>query len=261
LIPENVPHDRSSLGPDLDGFEREVDDELSPLESPEEAPQEVTLALLFPHWRSGTLPLASRLRPLFPTAYEAPRIRFILVDGHSGEKFPGWVVRKERYVFGLGAWYARYGVPTGGLVRVRPGKAEGEVQVESPDLRRRNEWVRTATVDAGGRVGFAMSKMAVGTAYDERMVVGIPDLAALDAAWAAGSQRRGSFERAVAGVFRELAKLNPQSAVHAQALYSGVNVIRRVAPAPVLAELNRRRYYEHVGDLYWRFREDALPRE
>ncbi|MCK4794684.1 MAG: hypothetical protein KAV87_63730, partial [Desulfobacteraceae bacterium] len=57
----------------------------------------------------------------------------------------------------------------------------------------------------------------------------------------------------VAHVFRELAKLTPQSAVHAQSLYSGVNVIQRLPPATVFAELIIQPYFAHVGDLYWRF--------
>jgi hypothetical protein len=64
-------------------------------------------------------------------------------------------------------------------------------------------------------------------------------------------------ERLVAQVFRDLAKLNPQSAVHAQALYSAVNVIQRLPPAPIFRELMTRTYYAHVGDLYWRFDESA----
>ena len=90
-----------------------LDDELSDLKIDSEAADEVRLGLLFPHWRVGSLPLSRRLRALFPTAYEAPRIRFILVDGHSGERFPGWVVRGERYVYGLEAFYRRYEVPVG----------------------------------------------------------------------------------------------------------------------------------------------------
>ena len=45
------------------------------------------------------------MRHLFPTAYEAPRVRFTLVDGESGQKFPAWVVRQHRYVYGLADWY------------------------------------------------------------------------------------------------------------------------------------------------------------
>ncbi len=98
-----------------------------------------------------------------------------------------------------------------------------------------------------------MLKQPVGTAYDELMVVGLVDPNALDEAWMRGSQRKMTLERLAAYVFRELAKLNPQSAVHAQAFYSGLNVLRRIPPGPLFAQLVERPYYEHVGDLYWRF--------
>ncbi len=244
--------DRSAFTPELLALEAELGDELSPVPVPNETPDEVVLPLLFPHWRVGTLPLSSRLRPLFPTAYEAPRIRFILVDGHSGDRFPGWVVRAPRYVYGLEDWYRRYDVPAGGLVRVRRGEAPGEVIVEAAERRRRNEWIRTVIVRPDGVVGFTMSKQPVGTSYEERMIVGLTDPAALDAAWLGGRQRREPFARLVHYVFLELAKLNPQSAVHAESLYSGVNVLMRASPAAVFTQLLKNRAFQYVGDLYWR---------
>ena len=246
-----------ALTDSLRQLERDLDDELSPLETPDDAADAVTLPLLFCHWRVGTLPLSARLRALFPTAHEAPRIRFILVDGHTGEKFPGWVVREPRYVHGLEQWYRKYSVPAGGLVRVRKGQAPGEVVVETIDRRRRNDWIRTVRVDSDGHIGFSMLKQQVGAAFDELMVIGLTDPKALDQAWLNGGERRMLPERLVAMVFRELARLNPQSAVHAQALYSGVNVIQRLPPAPIFQELMTRKYYAHVGDLYWRFDESA----
>jgi hypothetical protein len=252
-----APHDRSVLTADLLRLERELDDEFSPLEPQPPPQEEVVLSLLFPHWRVGTLPLSAGLRPLFPTAYEAPRIRFILVDGHSGEKFPGWVVRNERYVFGLEALYRKYDVPAGGLIRVRGGDAPGEVVVEVVDRHRRNDWIRTISILEGTQIGFTMLKQPVGTSYDDRMIVGLLDPVALDEAWLRGDQRRAPLEKLVGFVFRELAKLNPQSAVHAQALYSGVNVIRRATPAAIFSELIIRPQYSHVGDLYWRLNETA----
>jgi hypothetical protein len=102
-----------------------------------------------------------------------------------------------------------------------------------------------------------MLKQPVGTSYDDLMIVGLIDPEALDEAWLRGSQRKMPVDRLVAHVFRELAKLNPQSAVHAQALYSAVNVIRRMPPAPVFTELATQPYYLHVGDLYWRFDDSA----
>lgn len=254
---EQVPHDRSLLTKSLLDLEVQLDDEFSPIEDNGEEYDEVVISLLFPHWRVGSLPLSKRLKTLFPTAYEAPRIRFILVDGHSEERFPGWVVRKERYVFGLDEWYRRYDVPTGGLIRVRRGEVAGEVIVETMDRRRRNDWIRTVSIGEGGRIGFTMLKQPVGTAYDDLMVVGLIDPMALDEAWLKGGQDKMPIDRLVSHVFRELAKLNPQSAVHAQALYSGVNVIRRLPPAPIFHELLTRPYYLHVGDLYWRFDESA----
>ena len=247
--------DRSLLTEELLRLERELDDEFSPLEPRRSQDGEVVLSLLFPHWRTGTLPLASRLRPLFPTAYEAPRIRFILVAGHTGDRFPGWVVRKERYVSGLEDWYHRYNIPPGGLIKVRSGEQPGEVVVEVADRRNRHDWVRTVAIAADNQIGFTMLKQPMGAAYDDRMVVGVPDAEALDQAWAKGDQRKASLERLVLHVSRELAKLNPQSAVHAQALYSGVNVLRRVPPAPVFVELVTRPHYAHVGDNYFRLHE------
>jgi hypothetical protein len=245
--------DRSVLTADLLDLERQLDDEFSPVESLREPLDEVTISLLFPHWRVGALPLSARLKPLFPTAYEAPRIRFILVDGHSGEEFPGWVVREGGYVLGLEEWYKKYDVPTGGLVRIQRDEELGKVIVETIDRHRRNDWIRTVTISEDGIVGFTMLKQSVGTAYDELMVVGLIDPVALDEAWLRGKQRHLPIDRLVAQLFRELAKLTPQSAVHAQSLYSAVNVLQRVPPATVFTELVIRPYYEHVGDLYWRF--------
>ena len=254
---EPLPHDRSILSKSLLDLEVQLDDEFSPLEDQADPHDEVVISLLFPHWRVGALPLSNKLQTLFPTAYEAPRIRFILIDGHSDESFPGWVVRKERYVFGLDEWYRRYDVPTGGLIKVSRGENPGEVIVETLDRRRRNDWIRTVSIADGGRIGFTMLKQPVGTAYDDLMVVGLIDPSALDEAWLKGGQNKMPLDRLVAHVFRELAKLNPQSAVHAQSLYSGVNVIRRLPPAPIFAELLTRPYYLHVGDLYWRFDESS----
>jgi hypothetical protein len=257
LAYDPIPYDRNVLTENLLELERSLDDELSPLPREAQAAEEIELAVIFPHWRVGSLPLSSRLQSMFPTAYEAPRIRFILVDGDSGQKFPGWVVRGERYVFGLDDWYRDNELPAGGLVRIRRGDRPGEVVVQAVDRRRRNDWIRTVSPTASGQLGFTMLKHPVGTAYDDLMVVGLIDPVALDEAWLRGNQRNLPLDRLVAYVFRELAKLNPQSAVHAQTLYSGLNVLRRVPPGPIFAELATRPYYVHVGDLYWRFEDSA----
>lgn len=257
LVYEGEPVDNSRFTPELLDLERRLDDELSEVEPLEPAEDEVTISLIFPHWRVGTLPLSGRLKPLFPTAYEAPRIRFMLVDGHSGDTFPGWVVREEGYVFGLEEWYREYDVPVGGLVRVREGEEPGQVVVETLDRRMRNDWIRTVSVSEGNQVGFTMLKQPVGTAYDDLMVIGLVDKQVIDEVWLKQDKRKTPLERTVANLFRDLAKLTPQGAVHAQTLYAAVNVVKRQPPAAVFQELVTRPYYEHVGDLYWRFEPSA----
>ncbi|MFQ5943015.1 MAG: hypothetical protein ACE5JF_05630 [Anaerolineales bacterium] len=249
-------YDRRQLTEDLLDLERSLDDELSEVEIREsESTEDITLSILFPHLKVGTLPLSARLKPLFPTAYEAPRIRFILIDERTGERFPGWVVREQRYVYGLGDWYKSNGVPAGGLIKITPTRTEGEVVLRALEPRQRNDWIRTVAIDDGGNIGFTMLKHPVGTAYDERMIVGQIDEQALDEAWERGEQRKTPPEKLTGQVFRELAKLNPQATVHAKALYSAVNVIRRLPPGPIFAELTAQPYYEHVGDLYWKLNE------
>jgi hypothetical protein len=249
-------YDRAHLTPPLRALEVELEDELAPAPAAASAadaapPGEVALALTFPELRTGTLPLSARLRAIFPTAFEAPRILFKLVDGHTGEKFSGWVVRADRYVYGLEAWYKQNEMVVGAQLTVRPGDAPGEVVVRADKRRATREWVRTATPGADGRLSFNMQRRPIAVAYDELMVVAVDGTPALDEAGL--KSERMPFHRVVADIFRELAKLNPQSAVHAKTLYTAVNVARRAAPGAVFAELVSRPWYSHVGDAYWRF--------
>jgi hypothetical protein len=207
--------------------------------------------LTFPHRRVGTLPLSPRLAALFPTAYESPRVRFMLVDGDTGEKYPGWVVRANRYVYGLDEWYKKLDFPVGGQLTVIKGEAPDEVIIRTAKRRPTREWVRTAASSPEGRLTFSMQKRLVGASYDDLMIVAVDNLVAIDEVWL--KSQSAPFPRLVADVFRELAKLNPQSAVHAKTLYAAINVARRCPPGPIFAELVTRPYYAHVGDAYWRF--------
>lgn len=250
-------HDRSILTPDMLELERELDDELSPLGGKHDH-IENEVRLIFPHWRAGTLPLSSRIRHLFPTSYEAPRIRFILVDGDSQEKFPGWVVRSKRYVFGLREWYEEKGLMPGSLVWVRKGKKPGEVIVRSDNRRSSREWIRTLLIGSDGGIVFAMLKQTVAAGYDERMAIVVPDLNAVDQIWTKVQKEKMPLERVVVNTVRELAKLNPQSHVHTSELYAAVNILRRCPPAPIMALLASRPWFVHVGDLHFRFDDSEM---
>ncbi len=247
-----IEYDHTLLTPAMQVLERELDDELSSLGG-KTSQDEVELRLIYPHWRAGTLPLSSRVRHLFPTAYEAPRIRFMLVDGDTGAKFPGWVVRERRYVYGLRDWYNAKSLIPGSIIRVRKGKKPGEVIIQSDTRRPSREWIRTLLVGSDGGVVFALLKQTVYGPYDERMGIVVPDVEAVDLAWQRMQKERIPFERVVVNVVRELAKLNPQSHVHASELYAAVNTLRRCPPGPILALLASRPWFVHVGDLHFRF--------
>ena len=249
---QTLEYDPSLLTPEMLELERKLDDELSPSRSKYPSVDEVQITLTFPHWRAGTLPLTGRINHLFPTAYEAPRIRFLLVDGDTGQKFPGWVVRTNHYVYGLRDWYKSHGLMPGSLVHVRRGKNPGEVIVQCDAQRGSREWVRTVLVGSDGGIVFAMLKQITTAAYDERMAIAIPDPEGLDIAWKQIQKERIPFERIVVNTVRDLAKLNPQSHVHASELYAAVNIIRRCPPGAILALLASRPWFIHVGDLHYR---------
>lgn len=246
-------YDRSILTNEMLAIETDLDDELSPSETWFPRVDETVVRLIFPHWRAGSLPLSARIQHLFPTAYEAPRIRFMLRDRDSDQLFPGWVVREKRYVTGLKAWYTKHGLIPGSLIRLKQGKKPGEVVVASDQKHSRREWVRTVLVGSDGGIVFAMLKQIVTAAYDERMAIAVPDSEAVDQAWIRLQKERQPFERVVVNMVRELTKLNPQSHVHVSELYAAVNVMRRCPPGPILALLASRSWFSHVGDLHFRF--------
>jgi hypothetical protein len=229
----------------------ELDDEFTPGAVPAEAADEVQVTVTYPHRRSGTLPRSPRLAGFFPTAIESPRIRFLFVDGDTGEKFPGWVVREGKFAYGLEDWYRTHDFQPGGHLAVRKGEAPGEVIVQARKRRPTREWVRTATASSDGYLSFSMQKQLIGVDYDDLMMVAVGNQAAVDDVWQ--KSQNLPFAKLVADVFRELAKLNPQSAVHAKTLYAAVNVARRSPPGSIFAQLTQHPYYVLVGDAYWRF--------
>lgn len=250
-----VDYERDVLNEDMLALERVLDDELSPLGSKSQKDLDTSVHLIYPHWRSGTLPLSSRIRHLFPTAYEAPRIRFTLVDGESGESFPAWVVRNKRYVYGLSDWYNNRGLQPGSIIQVESGKRPGEVLLQVDSRRSSREWVRTVLVGSDGGVVFAMLKQIVQSHYDERLVIAVPDVDTLDRVWEGRSKERMPLEQVVESMVNELSKLNPQGHVHASELYAALNVIRRCPPGPILSILASNPKFTHVGDLHFRINE------
>jgi len=223
--------------------EFETEEITSPVES-------VTISLIYPHWRSGTLPLTSRLKLLFPTAYETPRIKFNFVETKNNFTFSGWVVRPSRYIYGLREWYAREGVIPGSLIHLSRGKNPGEVSIRVEKSKNSKEWIRTVLVGADGGVVIALLKQVVTCSFDERMALVTPDTNSLDTVW----EKKSKFpmEKIVHQTMIELSKLNPQGQIHAQELYAAVNTLRRCPPSTILDLLFNQPWVKHLGDLYFK---------
>ena len=249
-----IEYDRQLLTDQMLDLEVHLDDELSDAgRQPEKELREVTISMIFPHLRAGTLPLSPRVRSLFPTAYETPRVRFTLVDGRTKKKMPGWVVREHGYVYGLREWYKTNELMPGSLVSIRRGDTPGEVIIEAKTYRATKDWVRTVIVGADGGLVFAMLKQPISAEFNDRMAFAIPSMEAVDQLWLQNDRR--PFEKLVADMIREMSKLTPQGHVHAQELYSAVNIVRRMPPAPLFALLSSKPEFVHVGDLHFRLGE------
>jgi hypothetical protein len=107
-------------------------------------------------------------------------------------------------------------------------------------------------IGSDGGVVFAMLKQIINTPIDDRMAIAVPDKKALEQVWTGQQRDVGQFEKMVVNVVKELAKLNPQSHVHASELYAAINVIRRTPPGPLLWLLSSRSIFTHVGDQHYR---------
>jgi hypothetical protein len=244
-----LEYDPALLTSEMLTLERELDDEWSNLSESIEVSEPVTVVLTHPHWRSGTLPISSRLARVFPTG-RTHRIRFTFVDDDTGAEMPGWVVREKRYVHGLGEWYKANDVPVGAYLQLSCAEKPGTVVIRRQDRRPRREWIRVA-LPAKGRLTFEMLKRLVACKYDELMIVAVEDSEGVDELWASVHEHEVSLSQLIADIFPELAKLSPQGTVHAATLYSAVNVLMRTPPGPMLAELVASGVYAPVGDNYW----------
>ncbi len=247
-----VPYNRNLLDETMLSLEQIVDDAWAESSFEGTAEEPISVTLYYPHLRSGTLPLTSKLAHFFPTAQETDHIRITFVDGMSGERFAGWVVRSGRYVYGLKEWYDQQHVGVGSYIYLSHGEEPGEVIIKvNPFRSKRGEWLRVITVEDHD-FSFDTTRYPTYCEFDELAAIGTPEPEAIDAL--ADYYRSLPIETLVDRVFRELAALTLQRAVHAVTLYSAVNLFRRLPPAPLLSILASGQQYQALGDHYWAYR-------
>lgn len=245
-----IDYSRDMLIPEMQKLERELADELSDLDGFEEM-ESATVTLIYPHRRVGTLPLNPAIEQFFPTARRAPRIWVTLVDAQDGEEFTGWVVHRELYVYGLGALYRKHKLPIGGYVTVRAGDEPGKIIVDHNAYRPRTEYIPLIHVK-DNQIRFENSKRAIGADYDDLMIVGVEELAEVEALAEKTQKNQRSLTSILKMLIQPLGRLTPQKTVHVKTLYSAVNILRRCPPGPIMATLNANPDFENVGGHYWK---------
>ncbi len=247
-----IPYSRQALDSVMLALEAQIADEWSELPITAANGEPVTIVLNYPHWRSGTLPLASHVANFFPTARIADRVRFTFVDDLTGDEFPGWVVRSGRYVYGLEDWYKAKQAFVGSYIDLSRGEEPGIIHIGvRPIKSQRREWLRTVTVE-GHNLVFEVTRVPAACEFDELAAVAVANPAAVDAL--RDQFNRASMESLLERAFSGLAGLSLQRAVHAMTLYSVLNLTRRVPPAPMLATLATSPRYTSLGDNYWAHR-------
>lgn len=233
-----VSFDRDALGVPMLQLEWEMDDEWADggvtSVSAARLPR-VEITLIYPHRRSGTVPLTERTSSFFPIR-EGKRSLITFIDGRWGKRFAGWVVPSGRFVCGLGEWYEEHGIPVGGYVVLERTDNPAEVIVDLKPHRSKREWVRVARVE-GNQLKFQMQKHMIACDYDETMIVAEADAASTDELRRKLYRQDVSVYQWVDELAPQLMGLSTQGTVHAKTVYSAVNLMRRAAPGPVFAAL------------------------
>ena len=243
-----LDYDRTLLDKDMRQLEYDLDDEHSPLKSPPQ--DEVSLTLIYPHRRVGTLPINSETRNFFPDA-RTPRIAITIVDALDKQEYPCWIVHQFRYVFGLAELYQKHHLPVGVYVYLNRTDDPSRFEIEFDNYRPRTEWIPLVQGAKDGQLRFRTAQRAIGADYDEMIIVGIKSLPEIDRMGKEAQNRQTPLATLLRGLIAELSKQNPQRTVHAKVLYSTLNILRRCPPGPIFATLVANPEFQYAGDHYW----------
>ncbi len=258
LVAQPEPYDRLAMDGELLLMEREIDDEGSGLAAigPSRPIYRATVALPFPHWRYGTLPLTAKTLGLFPESanHHSP---IILVDSESGERKQGWVVHGASFVFGLMGWYEQHDLPAGAMIRLERTRDPRVITIAFEPDRLRRLWVPTATV-RDGAVAFHLLKTPVSCRFDEHMLMGEDHAGEIQQVSESLKESGAGLYDIMLLILPELVKLSPENSVHAKTIYSAVNVLRRTAPGPIFSLLSTEPCFVAVGGGYWTFDEAQI---
>ncbi len=247
-----VDYDRSLLNVELLQTEYELMDEWS--ETPEAAddaapPQSAVYNLIYPHYVAGSMPLTHDIRRML-SAGKDRTTAITLVDGRWGSKFPAWVTPEGRYVAGLGDWYKEHKLPVGARIFLKPTGNPNEYLIDFKPQRARRHWLRLAIVQ-GNRLVFQMQQKTMNVEVDDQMVLTVGDPAAIQDLREHLEIEGYDVSDLVALLMPELVRMSPQGTAHVKSLYSAINLVRRLPPAPIFAALVQLPGATDTGSGFW----------
>jgi hypothetical protein len=245
-----IEYDRGLLIEEMLQLEYELDDEHSPVKSPS-PDEEVSLTLIYPHRRIGTLPINSETQYIFPEA-KTPRIAITIIDVIDREEYPCWIVHEHQYVYGLAALYQKHHLPVGAYVYLNNTDDPSRIEIEFDSYRPRTEWIPLVNGTDGDQLHFDTAKRAIGADYDDMVIVGVNNLQEVDKLGNDIHNRQVPLAKLLRNLITELSTHNPQKTVHAKVLYSTLNILRRCPPGPIFATLIANPDFENVGGHYWK---------
>jgi len=246
-----VDYDRSQLNAELLQIEYELRDEWSDTPESEDAeiPQSAIYNLIYPHAVAGTMPLTAEIRRMLPSG-QGKATAITLVDGRWGSKFPAWVVPDGRYVAGLSDWYKEHKLPVGAQISLQATNTPNEFLIDLKPQRARRHWLRLAIVQ-GAKLIFQMQQKTMNVAVDDQMALSVGDPAAIVDLREHLELENYDVDDLVALIMPELVRMSPQGTAHVKSLYSAVNLVRRLPPAPIFAALMKMPGAIDTGSGFW----------
>jgi hypothetical protein len=230
------------IGDELDDVETMILEEVS----------EIHFEVVFPHLQAGTMPATRQFMRHLPadTGHHFPAT---FVDQGTEQEIEVWVVPEEGYVCGLGDWYAQVGMCVGGRVTVRALEDPLTFEISvTPERGGGSNWVRSASVD-DERLVLQMQRANIAVDCDPNIMVDVPNPQEIVQLMGSTAESDPSLGSLVRTAIRELVKLSSRGVVHAKALYSVVNLLRRTGAVPIFSELTRHACFDPVGEGFWAY--------
>jgi len=153
-------------------------------------------------------------------------------------------------VAGLGDWYKEHKLPVGARITLQATDLPNEYLIDFKPQRARRHWMRLATVQ-GSKLVFQMQQKTMNVDVDDQLVLTIGDPAAIVDLREHLELEGYDVDDLVALIMPELVRMSPQGTAHVKTLYSAVNLVRRLPPAPVFAALVQMPGAVDTGSGFW----------